>query len=179
MSESVFEHDSLVIDVQGAAFAPLSEINEARRAAVAKLEAGIAATWHRPARPTPAMKPLPVVDRSARTMRLAVNCWRLENVRAALEAGAKEISYSGLKVGGLQPKWDEEAVAEAAQMATEHGARLWLASGMIQKDWEVEALRAAVRQVRASPRSPASSRATRARARSRRKKVSPSSPTGR
>lgn len=151
MSQEVFEHDSLVIDVQGAAFAPLGELNEARRAAAHKLEQAIAAKWHRPVRATPTMKPLPVIDRSTRTMRLAVNCWRLDNVRAALEGGAKEIYYSGLHVGGLQPKWDTEAVAEAASLCAAQDARLWLASGMIQKDWEVEALRAAVHQVRDSP----------------------------
>lgn len=149
LTETVFEADKVDISLQGAAFVPLGELNEARRAAVEKLEHAIAATFHRAPRPVPQLKPLPVVDRSARQLRLAVNCWGLENVEAALDGGAKEVSFSGLKVGGLQPKWD--SVDAALRLAEEHGARLWIASGMIQKDWEVEALRAAVRAARDSP----------------------------
>lgn len=156
MMETVFDQTKLTVRVEGAAFAPLSELNEARRGAVAKLEAAIAARYHRPApEKAPGLPPTPsqtTVGSGGRTPQapplLAVNCWGIENVRAALEGGAKEIYYSGLKVGGLQPKWDEDNVQEAARLAREHGATLWLASGMIQKDWEVEALRAAVRLVR-------------------------------
>ena len=149
LTETVFDADQVDIALDGSVFAPLSELNEARRAAVEKLERAIAATYHRAPQPTPALPALPVVDRSARALRLHVNCWGIANVRAALEAGAKEISFSGLKVGGLQPKWDD--VAEAAALAERHGAKLWLASGMIQKDWETEALRASVKAIRASP----------------------------
>ena len=152
MGESVFEHDSLVIEVEGAAFAPLGELNEARRAACADLERAIAAKFHRaPLAQEPRAPHFPLVDRRGRPLALAVNCWGLDNVRAALEGGATSIYYTGLKVGGLQPKWDDEAVQEAARLAQEHGAELWLASGMIQKDWEVEALREATRAVRDSP----------------------------
>jgi putative protease len=150
MSDSVFEHAPLRVRVEGAAFVPLGELNEARRRAVATLERALAARHHRaPLAPVTFTPPAPA-RREPKALRLAVNCWGLDNVRAALEGGAKEIYYSGLKVGGLQPKWDEDAVREAAALAERHGARLWLASGMIQKDWEVEALRAAVRLARGS-----------------------------
>lgn len=150
MTETVFEHDALAVDVDAGAFAPLSALNDARRAAVAKLEDAIAARSHRSPRATPSPSALPRVDRRGRAMTLAVNCWGLANVEAALGAGAKEVSFSGLKVGGLQPKWDEEAVTRALSLAEAHGARLWLASGMVQKDWEVEALRRALRWCRDS-----------------------------
>ena len=145
LTETVFELDDIKIDLDPGVFVPLGELNEARRAAVAKLEEAIASTRRRAPMPLPRMRELPVVERKGRRPTLAVNCWGLENVRAALEGGAKEIYYSGLKVGGLQPKWDEDAVHEAARLAKAHGAALWLASGMIQKDWEVEALRNAVK----------------------------------
>ena len=152
MTDTVFEHDRLDVEVVGAAFAPLSELNEARRGAVEALERVVAARHHRaPLAQAPRLAELPVVERGARSLGLAVNCWGLDNVRAALEGGADAVYYSGLKVGGLQPKWDEDAVREAARLCEERGARLWLASGMIQKDWEVEALRAASRLVRDSP----------------------------
>ncbi|HVM46043.1 MAG TPA: DUF3656 domain-containing protein [Candidatus Thermoplasmatota archaeon] len=146
LTETVFEADTLEVVLEGAAFVPLSELNEARRAAVEKLERAIAASHHRAPLPQPPrMRAFPLVDRRARQLSLAVNCWGVPNVRAALDGGAKEIYFSGLKVGGLQPKWDEEALAEVVALAKEHGATVWLASGMIQKDWEVEALRSAVR----------------------------------
>jgi len=151
LTETVFEADTLDVTVTGEAFVPIGELNAARRAAVEKLERAIAATSHRAPREIPVLAELPRVDRSGRGVTLAVNCWGLANVRAALEAGAKEIYFSGLKVGGLQPKWEDSDVAIAAHLAEEHGAKLWLASGMIQKDWEVEALRGALRQVKASP----------------------------
>lgn len=156
MNETVFEHDRLEVRVEGEAFAPLSELNEARRAAVEKLERAIAATRHRAPLPDleeRAMRLLafPLHPRGAQTLRIAVNAWGLDNVRAALEGGAEEVYFSGLKVGGLQPKWDMPAVEEAVRLAEEHGARFHLASGMIQKDWEVEALREAVQLVRGSP----------------------------
>ncbi|MFA5862093.1 MAG: DUF3656 domain-containing protein [Candidatus Thermoplasmatota archaeon] len=150
MSETVFDQKPLRVRVEPNAFVPLGELNEARRQAAAKLERAIAGKHHR----APAItKPIefPSVDRATRQLRLAVNCWGIDNVAAALEGGAKEIYFSGLKVGGLQPKWENEAVERAASLAEEHGARLWLASGMIQKDWEVEALRTALKQVRSSP----------------------------
>lgn len=150
MSETVFDQRQLRVRVDGSAFVPLGELNEARRQGVAKLERAIAERSHRAPVIT---KPVtfPPVERVTRQLRLAVNCWGIANVEAALGGGAKEIYFSGLKVGGLQPKWEEEAVARAASLAEEHGARLWLASGMIQKDWEVEALRAAIKQLRSSP----------------------------
>ena len=156
MNETVFEHDRLDVRVEGAVFAPLSELNEARRAAVEKLERAIAGARHRPALPdveekAAALLSFPEVPRGQQTVRLAVNAWGLDNVRAALEAGAETVYFSGLKVGGLQPRWDTEAVLEAARLAEEAGARFHLASGMIQKDWEVEALREASRLVRNSP----------------------------
>lgn len=144
-AESVFHHKTLNVEVVGEAFAPLSEINEARRAAFDKLAGAIAGKHHRAPREAKPME-FTRAERKTRRMTLAVNCWGIANVRAALEGGAKEIYYSGLKVGGLQPRWDEANVAEAAELAKTNGARLWLASGMIQKDWEVEALRAAVKQ---------------------------------
>ena len=152
LTETVFDADLEDVVVQGSAFVPLGALNEARRGAVEDLERAIAGGFHRaPLASAPALASFPVVDRSTRALRLAVNCWGIANVEAALEAGAKEIYYSGLKVGGLQPKWDAAAVSTAAESAARCGARLWLASGMIQKDWEVEALRAAVRSVRDSP----------------------------
>lgn len=156
MTDAPFDHDVLVVEVVGAAFAPLSEINEARRGAVAALERAIAATKHRaPIAELDAkaakLLALPRVARQTTRLDLAVNCWTLDNLHAALEGGAQTVYYSGLKVGGLQPKWDEDAVRQAAASCEAAGAKLWLASGMIQKDWEVEALRSAVRLVRASP----------------------------
>ena len=150
LNETVFEHDRLDVRVEGAAFAPLSELNEARRAAVEKLERAIAGARHRAPLPDLAEKAasllsFPEVPRGEQKLRVAVNAWGLDNVRAALEGGAETVYFSGLKVGGLQPKWDESAVEEAARLAKQHGAKLWLASGMIQKDWEVEALRTAVK----------------------------------
>lgn len=149
LTETVFEADVVDITVAGDAFVPLGELNEARRGAVEKLERAIAATFHRAPLAAPALPPLPVVDRRDRRLRLAVNCWGVENVEAALVGGAKEIYFSGLKVGGLQPKW--ENVERVARRAEDAGAALWIASGMIQKDWEIEALRAAVQSVRSSP----------------------------
>ncbi|HET6403123.1 MAG TPA: DUF3656 domain-containing protein [Candidatus Thermoplasmatota archaeon] len=146
LTDTVFEADKLDLEMHGDGFAPLSALNDARRGAVQALERAIAARYHRaPRTEPPRMRELPLVDRKGRQLSLAVNCWGVENVRAALEGGAKEIYFSGLKVGGLQPKWDDEALEQVVALAKEHGAKLWLASGMIQKDWEVEALRKAVR----------------------------------
>jgi U32 family peptidase len=155
-TETPFDHDRLDVRVEGACFAPLSELNEARRAAFEKLEQAIAARRHRAPLPgieekAAALLSFPEYPRGQQPLALAVNAWGLDNVRAALEGGARTVYFSGLKVGGLQPKWDEEAVKEAARLAEEHGATFLLASGMIQKDWEVEALRAASRLVRDSP----------------------------
>ncbi|HEX2021104.1 MAG TPA: DUF3656 domain-containing protein, partial [Candidatus Thermoplasmatota archaeon] len=156
MGESVFEHDRLDVRVAPGSFAPLSEINEARRAALDELERAIAARHRRAPIPdldarAAAALALPLVDRSARRMEIAVNAWGLANVRAALDGGATRVYFGGLKVGGLQPKWDEDAIRQALAWCEEAGATLHLASGMIQKDWEIEALRAAVRASRASP----------------------------
>lgn len=156
MTETVFDHDRLEARVEGAVFAPLSELNEARRAAVEKLERAIASRHHRApladldARAAGALR-FPDAPRGQQPLALAVNAWGLQNVRAALEGGAQTVYFSGLKVGGLQPRWDEDAVKEAARLAERHGARFLLASGMIQKDWEVEALRQASRLVRDGP----------------------------
>ncbi|MEA3199950.1 MAG: family peptidase [Thermoplasmata archaeon] len=148
LSETPFDADTVEVRVAPNAFVPLGELNEARRGAVAALEKAIAERYHRAPLAAPAPPTFPTAQRR-RALSLAVNCWGLDNVRAALEGGARTIYYTGLKVGGLQPKWDP--LVEAAALAEAHGAKLWIASGMIQKDWEVEALRDAVREIRASP----------------------------
>lgn len=183
MGESVFDHTRLDVEVVGDAFSPLSELNEARRAAIEKMERRIAEAFHRAPLPdvearasgllhayapkphaegadasrrktdqsiSSAESPQSPRETSRGALKVAVNCWRPEHVPAALEGGAQEIYFSGLKVGGLQPKWDEDAVRETARLCEGAGARLWLSSGMIQKDWEVEALRKAVRTARES-----------------------------
>ncbi|HWG89767.1 MAG TPA: DUF3656 domain-containing protein [Candidatus Thermoplasmatota archaeon] len=139
--------EDLQIDLAPDAFAPISVLNEARRAGLAALEHTIAEHYHRAPIPGYAEKArkfvqFPTVDRSTTRPSLAVNCWTLENLHAALRGGAKTVYFSGLKVGGLQPKYDVEAVAEALRLCEEHGADLWLASGMIQKDYEVDQFRA-------------------------------------
>lgn len=145
LAQTVLEADAITIELDEAAFVPLGELNDARRGAVAALERAIASRAHRVPLASPRLRALPVVERPRKRPTLAVNCWGVENVEAALAAGAKEIYYTGLKVGGLQPKWDEDAVARVADVAKRHDAKVWLASGMIQKDWEIEALRHAVR----------------------------------
>jgi len=153
MTDAVFEHDKLTIKIDGECFAPLGELNEARRAGCAALAEAIAATSQRAPLPDVATKArdfltFPAVERPVdKTLSLAVNCWGLDNLRAALDAGAGIVYFSGLEVGGLRPKWDEDAVREAADLAAAAEAQLWLASGMIQKDWEIEALRTATKSL--------------------------------
>ncbi|HVL47224.1 MAG TPA: DUF3656 domain-containing protein [Candidatus Thermoplasmatota archaeon] len=149
LGDTPFEAARVDVTIEGAAFAPIRMLNDARRAAAEKLERAIAEHYHRAplsdfAERASRFLAFPTVERAATAPTLAVNCWTLDNVRAAIGAGAKVVYFSGLKVGGLQPRWDDEAVAEAMALARDAGAELWLASGMIQKDVEVAAFEKAL-----------------------------------
>lgn len=146
LGETPFEAATVEVDLRGSPFVPLSVLNEARRAACEALVTALAERHHRPALPeegprTQRFLSRPVRERPAdRPVALTVNCWGLPNLHAALEAGADQVYFSGLRVGGLQPTWDTEALDEAVEAARARGARLYIASGMVQKDPEVEAL---------------------------------------
>ncbi|MHB8587043.1 MAG: DUF3656 domain-containing U32 family peptidase [Thermoplasmatota archaeon] len=155
VGESPFTLDSLELDLASASFAPLREINEARRQALEGLEEAISREFHREARPGPrdgsgaaAGTSAPATSGAAgsdsvQRLEVAVNCWTFPNLEAAIRGGATTVYFSGLRPGGLQPKWDEDAIDAAVALAQKNGARIYIASGMIQKDHEIAFLRAA------------------------------------
>ncbi len=153
LGDTPFVAERIDVQLDPKSFVPLGVLNDARRAAAEKLERAIAVHHHRT--PAPGYRErarqfldFPVVDRARTTPAVAVNCWTMDNLRAALHGGATRVYFSGLQVGGLLPKWDLDAVREAARLASAAHAELWIASGMVQKDWEVEQMRSAVRALR-------------------------------
>ncbi|MDX1611504.1 MAG: DUF3656 domain-containing protein, partial [Candidatus Thermoplasmatota archaeon] len=150
LGDTPFHLEALTIDLQGGAFVPLSELNEARRKALDALTRTITTAYHRPKTSGHYHRRNELLSHTrqerdpARKMDLAVNCWGLPNLKAALAGGAKTVYFSGLRVGGLQGRWDMDALARAVQLAQEHGAELYIASGMVQKDAEVDMLQQAL-----------------------------------
>ncbi|HLE95827.1 MAG TPA: DUF3656 domain-containing protein [Candidatus Thermoplasmatota archaeon] len=149
LGDTPFQAEDVRVDLDPRAFVPIGVLNEARRAAGAALERALverhrrapvasrSVSAHEAARP-----------RSATAPRLVVKCWGLPNVEAAVGAGADEVYFSGLRVGGLQPRWDFDALTKAADLCAADGARLWIDSGGVQHDWEVDMLRRAVQQLK-------------------------------
>ncbi|MGQ0537258.1 MAG: DUF3656 domain-containing U32 family peptidase [Methanobacteriota archaeon] len=156
LGDTPFDAVAWKVSLDRNAFAPISALNEARRSACMLLERNIASRHHRRggndfearAKGVLASARASNAEQGEAPLGLAVNCWGLPNLKAALRGGAKTLYFSALHVGGLQPKWDDEALTEAVSLCRAAGASLYLSSGMIQKDWEVEALRAAARKHR-------------------------------
>ncbi len=155
-TDTPYDVVSSPITLVGAAFAPLSELNEARRQAINALEATIAGAYHRAPDAEFASRVEAFTARAEREKvvtapKVAVNAWTIDNLKAGIRGGAKILYFSGVRVGGLQPKWDVEAIDEALALAGEAEAELWLASGMIQKDYEIAFLREAVLRAKGHP----------------------------
>ena len=156
LGDTPFEARHVNVHLEPGAFVPIKALNEARRAAAAALEAAIARLSHRSAPAdfetrAAAFMPAAAGPRPPTSPRLVVKCWGLENVHAALAGGARELYFSGLRMGGLRPKWDLDGLRAAADACAAAGARLWIDSGLVQHDWEVAMLAQAVDALRAHP----------------------------
>lgn len=153
--DTPFAPQTVKVRVDRKAFVPLGVLNDARRGAAAALERALAVRSHRPPAGEVAkareLLARPTAPRTVRKPTLVVKAWGPANLEAALEAGATEVYFSGLRVGGLQPRWDLDAVAKGLDAAQSKGAKLWIDSGPVQHDWEVDMLAKAVERAKAHP----------------------------
>ncbi|HVL87257.1 MAG TPA: U32 family peptidase [Candidatus Thermoplasmatota archaeon] len=115
------------VTVPPGAFAPLGELNRARREAVqAFLSAKAAARKRAPAQ---ALDPssflsLPERPRVAPTVSVVVS--NLRALDAALAGGADDVYFPPLEWGGDKDDWNLDWVARALESTRKAGARLWL-----------------------------------------------------
>ena len=118
LGTSVYELDSLTIEIDGEVMIPMSEINEARRKAVEQLDELRLAEFRFPQRtlaPLQEARPLP-----AQTARLMVSVDSIDKLKAAIDGGADGIlfggesySHKGIVCEDYQQAWE---LAKAAKV---------------------------------------------------------------
>lgn len=145
LGNTPFEMGELTGEVGEGLFIPLSELNEARRTAVGRIEDARQRI------------PLPLADkvfatRFAAALRvkpraggekpyLAVSCGDIDAVEAALAGGADRIYFGGENFRNrLREGTEPEALAEVSELVCERGREVFLLTPRITKDKELKAV---------------------------------------
>lgn len=131
----------LTVLFDGELMVPVSEINEARRQAVESLEENRLQKYARPELPQGALKlpaPLPTLQSAKQKLKLTVHVDRLDQVTAAVEAGADMILLGGECYGHRAISAAEYRKAVTAVHSA--GKKIVFATPRLVKEWQTSAL---------------------------------------
>jgi len=147
LGNTPFTMAGLRCELAGEVMAPVSEINEARRAALDRLAERRAAAFRRAPAPEDvfsrrleeALRPLPGATRALGSARpvLSVAVTDPASLRAAVRAGAGEVYFGGEYYRSRGPVALDDIYA-AGEICGESGARFILSAPRIQQDGELE-----------------------------------------
>ncbi|MEW6446725.1 MAG: DUF3656 domain-containing protein [Bacillota bacterium] len=151
LGNTPFEMAELTGKISEALFVPLSEINEARRTAVGKIQDARKrippplGNEEFALRYTAAFRIKP--QAAAKEPYLAVSCGGINGVEAALEAGADRVYFGGESFRNRPREGaGPEAVAEVLRLVSRRGREIFLLTPRITKDKELKAVVSSIKE---------------------------------
>lgn len=142
LGTTVFSLRHLACEIEGAVMVPVSEINEARRQAIERLEEARLHRYKRPALPVvrgPAeLLPPKRNEKNSKKLRLAVNTDTIDGVKAALANGADYILYGGETFHHQPIKADD--FRRVLELCRSHQCKVIFNTPRIAKKWQMPGL---------------------------------------
>lgn len=142
LGTTVFELDSLDVDIDGEVMVPISEINDVRRRVIDELEKARLARFIREPLDN---KPISIHDLvqkphsvKMRIPQLVVNVDSLEKVKAAVDNGADIVMFGGESFN--HKPIDADAYRRAVSLVHQHNKKIILNTPRIVKEWQIKDL---------------------------------------